>query len=146
MNFPKIIKRFSTGLIFSFIFFNINPRLSEVKANNKVIPANENDLEFYRRMGITYICTASAKGNDLDFEKSLVVASNLFSTVIAQKHGGIIKEGKKKEQKLTPKTLQNSVLFQLVGGALNFCPDNVPKEMEKEFMNQLKKLQELDKK
>ena len=146
MIFPQLLKILSAPLIFSVIFFNLNPKLGELKASNKTIPADEKDLELYRKMGITYICTASMKGNDLEFEKSLVVASNLFSTVVQQKHGGFIKEGKKKEQKLDPKTLQNSVVFQLVGGALNYCPNNVPKEMEKEFKNQLKRIEELNKK
>ena len=146
MIFSQLLKILSAPLIFSVIFFNLNPKLGELKASNKTIPADEKDLELYRKMGITYICTASMKGNDLEFEKSLVVASNLFSTVVQQKHGGFIKEGKKKEQKLDPKTLQNSVVFQLVGGALNYCPNNVPKEMEKEFKNQLKRIEELNKK
>ena len=146
MNFSQLLKILSAPLIFSVIFFNLNPKLGELKASNKTIPADEKDLELYRKMGITYICTASMKGNDLEFEKSLVVASNLFSTVVQQKHGWFIKEGKKKEQKLDPKTLQNSVVFQLVGGALNYCPNNVPKEMEKEFKNQLKRIEELNKK
>ena len=145
MIFSQLLKILSAPLIFSVIFFNLNPKLGELKASNKTIPADEKDLELYRKMGITYICTASMKGNDLEFEKSLVVASNLFSTVVQQKHGGFIKEGKKKEQKLDPKVLQNSVMFQLVGGALNYCPDNVPKEMEKEFENQLKRIKELNK-
>ena len=146
MTLPKIFKILFIPLIFSVIFFNFDTQSNEVKARNKIIPADEKDLELYRRMGITYICTASMNGKDLDYEKSLVVASNLFSTVVQQKHGGFIKEGKKKEQKLDPKTLQNSVVFQLVGGTLNYCPDNVPKEMEKDFKDQIKKIQELNKK
>ena len=145
MKIPKLLKILSAPLIFSVLLFNIDPKLGEVKASNKTKPADEQDLELYRRMWITYICTASMKGSELDFEKSLVVASNLFSTVVQQKHVGFIKDGKKKEQKLDPKLLQNSVMFQLVGGALNYCPDNVPKEMEKEFENQVKKIKELNK-
>jgi len=146
MKFLQFLKKISTPVIFLLIFFNINPKLIEVKASNKIIAANEKDLELYRSMGITYICTASAKGTDLDFEKSLVVASNLFSTVVQQKHGGSIKEGKNKEQKIDPRVLQNNVMLQLVGGALSFCPDNVPSEMEKEFKNQLEKIKKLNKK
>ena len=97
-------------------------------------------------MGITYLCTTSAKGTDADFEKSLVVATNLFSTVMQQKHGGFIKEGKKKQQKLEARSLQNNIMFQLVGGAINYCPNNVPEVMEKEFRNQVKKIQESNKK
>jgi len=136
----------STPFIFLAILFNINPKLSEVRASNKIIPANDKDLDLYRNMGITYLCSSSAKGTDSDFEKSLVVATNLFSTVIQQKHGGFIKEGKKKEQKLKPRTLQNNIMFQLVGGALNYCPVNVPEAIGKEFRNQYKKIGELNKK
>ena len=143
--FP-IFRRLSIPFIFLAITFNIQPKLSEARASINVNPANEKDLNLYRSMGITYICTTSAKGNDSNFEKSLVVAANLFSTVIQQKHGGYIKEGKKKQLKVDPKLLQNNVAFQLVGGAMNYCPDNVPKAMEKEFRNQYKKMQESNKK
>ena len=146
MHYSSILKRLSTPFIFMAILLSINPKLSEVRASNKKIPANETDLDLYRNMGITYLCSTSAKGTDSDFEKSLVVATNLFSTVIQQKHGGFIKEGKKKEQKVDPRLLQNNIMFQLVGGALNYCPVNVPEAMEKEFKNQYKKIQELDKK
>ena len=146
MHYFRIFRRLSIPFFFLTILFNINPKLSEVKASNKTFPANEKDLDLYRSMGITYMCTNSAKGTDADFEKSLVVAANLFSTVIDQKHGGFIKEGKKKEQKIDARLLQNNIFFQLVGGALSFCPDNVPESMEKEFRNQYEKIQELNKK
>ena len=146
MHYLRISRRLSIPFIFLTILFNINPKLSEIKASNKIVPANEKDLDLYRSMGITYMCTNSAKGTDADFEKSLVVAANLFSTVIDQKHGGFIKEGKKKEQKIDARLLQNNIFFQLVGGALSYCPDNVPKSMEEEFRNQYEKIQELNKK
>ena len=146
MQFSLILRRLSIPFIFLGILFSINPKLSEVRASNKIIPANEKDLDLYRSMGITYLCTTSAKGTDADFERSLVVAANLFTTVMQQKHGGLIKEGKKKQQKLEAKLLQNNIMFQLVGGALNYCPKNVPDFMEKEFRNQVKKIQESNKK
>ena len=141
-----IFRSLSISFFFLTILFNINPKLSEAKASNKIVAANEKDLDLYRSMGITYMCTNSAKGTDADFEKSLVVAANLFSTVIDQKPGGFIKEGKKKEQKIDARLLQNNIFFQLVGGALSYCPDNVPESMKKEFKNQYEKIQELNKK
>ena len=146
MHYFRNFRKLSTSFIFLAILFNINPKLIEVRASNKIIPANDKDLDLYRNMGITYLCSSSAKGTDSDFEKSLVVATNLFSTVIQQKHGGFIKEGKKKEQKLKPRILQNNIMFQLVGGALNYCPVNVPEAIGKEFRNQYKKIGELNKK
>ena len=112
MKIPKLLKILSAPLIFSVLLFNIDPKLGEVKASNKTKPADEQDLELYRRMGITYICTASMKGSELDFEKSLVVASNLFSTVVQQKHGGFIKEGKIIEslRNCLPKNIESLIL------------------------------------
>ena len=146
MHFFMNFRRLSTPFLFLAILFNINPKLSEVRASNKIIPANDKDLDLYRNMGITYLCSSSAKGTDSDFEKSLVVATNLFSTVIQQKHGGFIKEGKKKEQKPKPRTLQNNIMFQLIGGALAYCPVNVPESMGENFINQYKNIEELNKK
>ena len=146
MHYFLNFKRLSTPFLFLAILLNINPKLSEVRANNKIIPANDKDLNLYENMGVSYLCSTSENGTDSEFEKSLVVAANLFSTVIQQKHGGFIKEGKKKEQKLKPRTLQNNIMFQLVGGALNYCPVNVPEAIGKEFRNQYKKIGELNKK
>ena len=146
MNFINKFKSLSVPFFFLAILFNISPKLCEARASNKIIPANDKDLDLYRSMGITYLCTTSTKGTDADFEKSLVVATNLFSTVMQQKHGGFIKEGKKKQQKLEARSLQNNIMLQLVGGAINYCPNNVPAEMEKEFRNQVKKIQESNKK
>ena len=146
MYHSHLFKRLSISLIFLTVLFHINPKLSEAKAKNKIIPANDKDLDLYRSMGITYLCSTSAKGTDADFDKSLVVATNLFSTVMQQKHGGYIKEGKKKQQKIEPRALQNNIMFQLVGGALNYCPNNVPKAMEEEFKNSVKRIQESNKK
>ena len=146
MHYAHIFRRLSIPFLFLSILFNINPKLNEVRASSKTIPANDKDIELYRNMGITYICSASVKGNESDFEQSLIVAANLFSTVIQQKHGGFIKEGKNKKQQIDPKVLQGNIAFQLVGGALNVCPNSVPKEIENEFRNQYKKIQESDKK
>ena len=146
MHYAHIFRRLSIPFLLLSILFNINPKFNEVRASNNTIPANDKDIDLYRNMGITYICSASAKGNESDFEQSLVVAANLFSTVIQQKHGGFIKEGKNKQQKIEARTLQNNIMFQLVGGALSFCPTSVPEKMEKEFKNSVKKIQELQKK
>ena len=145
MPFFHKFRRLSIPFFFLTILLNINPNSSELRASNKIIPANEKDLELYKSMGITYMCTISSKGTDADYEKSLIVATNLFSTVVEQKHGGFIKEGKNKEQKVDPRLLQKNIMFQLVGGTLNYCPDNVPESMEKDFKDQYEIIQKLNK-
>ena len=77
MHYFLNFKRLSTPFLFLAILLNINPKLSEVRANNKIIPANDKDLNLYENMGVSYLCSTSENGTDSEFEKSLVVATNL---------------------------------------------------------------------
>ena len=90
-------------------------------------------------------CDWESSKNDLDFPKTLNVASATFASVVSQKHGGKIIE-KKKEQTVDMKQLQFIASLQLVESALQVCPDNVPEKIEKQFKietERLKKLQGL---
>jgi len=96
-------------------------------------------------MGVSFLCNATRKGFDLDFPKTLNVASATFASVVSQKHAGKIIEGKK-EQKVDMKQLQFIASLQLVESALQVCPDNVPEKIEKQFKietERIKKLQGL---
>ena len=147
MKFSKLLKILSTPLIISTVFFNLNPELNEVKSNNKTIPADANDLALYQGMGITYVCSATRKGMDIDFTKSLSVASTTFVTVILRKHGGLILEKKnEKEQKVDPNTLYQNISFRLIGGAIDVCPNSVPEKVAKDFKTEFKRIQKLKKK
>ena len=141
----KISKFFAISLIFSSFLFEINNEFNYVSANIKNSPANKNDLDLYHGMGVSFLCNATRKGFDLDFPKTLNVASATFASVVAQKHGGKIIE-KKKAQKVDMKKLQFIASLQLVESALKICPENVPEKIEKEFKietERLKKLQGL---
>ena len=141
----KISKIFAISLIFSSLFFDINSKFNNVHAKTKNLPANKNDLDLYHGMGVSFLCNATRKGFDLDFPKTLSVASATFASVVSQKHGGKIIE-KKKEQTVDMKQLQFVASLQLVESALKVCPDNVPEKVEKQFKietDRLKKLQGL---
>ena len=141
----KISKIFVIPLIFSSFLFAINNESNNVNANVKNSPANKNDLDLYHGMGVSFLCNATRKGFDLDFPKTLNVASTTFASVVSQKHGGKIIE-RKKEQTVDMKQLQFIASLQLVESALQVCPDNVPEKIEKQFKietERLKKLQEM---
>ena len=70
----KISKIFAIPLIFSSFLFHTNNEFNKVHANIKNLPANKNDL---------------------DFTKTLSVASATFTSVVSQKHEGKIIEGKR---------------------------------------------------
>ena len=144
----KISKIFAIPLIFSSFLFGINDESKNVKANVKISPANKNDLDLYHGMGVSFLCNATRKGFDLDFPKTLNVASATFASVVSQKHGGKIIE-RKKEQTVDIKQLQFLATLQLIESALKVCPDNVPEKIEKQFKietERLKKLQGLENK
>ena len=141
----KISKIFAIPLIFSSLLFDINNKFNNAYANTKNSPANKNDLDLYHGMGVSFLCNATREGLDLDFPKTLSVASATFASVVSQKHGGKIIE-KKKEQTVDMKQLQFIASLQLVESALQVCPDNVPEKVEREFKietERLKKLQGL---
>tara|TARA_B100000886_G_scaffold68168_1_gene42968 strand:+ start:399 stop:803 length:405 start_codon:yes stop_codon:yes gene_type:complete len=132
-------------LIFSSLLFDINNQSINVNANVKISPANKNDLDLYHGMGVSFLCNATRKGFDLDFPKTLNVASSTFASVVSQKHGGKIID-RKKEQTVDLKQLQFIASLQLVESALKVCPDNVPEKIKKQYKietERLKKLQGL---
>ena len=140
----KITRVFVIPLIFSFFLFDINKN-NNASANVKNSPANKNDLDLYHGMGVSFLCNATRKGFDLDFPKTLNVASATFASVVSQKHGGKIIE-RKKAQTVDIKKLQFIASLQLVESALQVCPENVPEKVEKQFKiesDRLKKLQGL---
>ena len=138
----KISRIFAIPLIFSSLFFDINNKSNNIYANIKNSPANKNDLDLYHGMGVSFLCNATRKGFDLDFPKTLNVASATFASVVAQKHGGKIIE-KKKEQTVNIKQLQFIASLQLIESALQVCPDNVPEKVEKQYKIETERLKKL---
>ena len=144
MFIPKSLKIFSFSILFTIFQLNIISGLKTVRANTKEVAANFNDLALYEGMGTSYVCGASKKGIDLEFRKSLHVASSTFVTVVMKKHNSMIIDSKsKKEQKIDPEVLYTNVSFRLIGRALDACPDSVPKKTKTEFERELKRIQKL---
>ena len=138
----RILKLLGISLIFPFVFFGINLTNKIAKAEKSSIPASEKDLFLYRQMGASYLCIASKV--EVDFNKSLGIASATFANVIVGKHGGAIKElGNKK---LDEKKLYNAGTFQIVGSALNICPESIPKNIKNDYEKRLKQFVKKSKK
>ena len=132
----KILKSLGISIIIPFIFFEINTIAKQIKAEKNLIAASEKDLFLYRQMGASYLCIASKA--EVDFNKGLGIASATFANVIIGKHGGAIKElGSKK---LDEKKLYNAGTFQIVGSALNICPESIPKNIKNDYEKRLKQL------
>ena len=132
----RILKFLGISLSLSFCFFDINNINKQIKAEQNFTAASEKDIFLYRQMGASYLCIASKA--EVDFNKGLGIASATFANVIIGKHGGAIKElGNKK---LDEKKLYNAGTFQIVGSALNICPESIPKNIKNDYDKKLKHL------
>ena len=132
----RILKWVVISLTILFPIFEINKINRPIKAETKLTAASEKDLFLYRQMGASYLCIASKA--EVDFNKGLGVASATFANVIVGKHGGVIKE--LGNEKLDEKKLYNAGTFQIVGSALNICPESIPDKIKKDYEKRLKEL------
>ena len=136
LNPKRFLKLLSIGIILSFSLSEINSLNKQIKAEQNVIAASEKDIFLYRQMGASYLCIASKA--EVDFNKGLGIASATFANVIIGKHGGTIKE--LGNEKLDEKKLYNAGTFQIVGSALNICPESIPKNIKNDYDKKLKQL------
>ena len=132
----KILKWVGVSLTLLFPIIEINTINKQIKAETKLTAASEKDLFLYRQMGASYLCIASKA--EVDFNKGLGVASATFANVILGKHGGVIKE--LGSEKLDEKKLYNAGTFQIVGSALNICPESIPKKIKTDYEKRLNEL------
>ena len=138
----KILKLLGISLFIPFTLFELNTINKQTKAQENLSAASEKDLFLYRQMGASYLCIASKA--EVDFNKGLGIASATFANVIIGKHGGVIKD--LGNEKLDEKRLYNAGTFQIVGSALNICPDSIPKKIKKEYEKKVKEFKKKSKK
>ena len=138
----KILKLLSFSLFLSFTFFEINIINKQLKAEKNLDAASEKDLFLYRQMGASYLCIASKA--EVDFKKGLGIASATFANVIIGKHGGAIKE--LGNEKIDEKKIYNAATFQIIGSALNICPESIPNNIKSSYEKRLKQLAKENKK
>ena len=136
----KILKLLGISLFLSFTFFEINIINKQLKAEKNLVAATEKDIFLYRQMGASYLCIASKA--EVDFSKGLGIASATFANVIIGKHDGFIEE--LGDEKLNQKRLYNAGTFQILGSAINICPESIPKKIKNDYKKKLNQL--IDKK
>jgi len=130
------LKFFGISLLLSFSLFEINSINNQIKAEKNLVAATEKDIFLYRQMGASYLCIASKA--KVDFNKGLGIASATFANVISGKHGGVIQA--LGDEKLNEQRLYNAGTFQIVGSALNICPESIPKEIKNDYEKRVKQL------
>jgi len=127
LNYLKLFKVLFFPICLVGFFLDINLFNQEIYANNRLKPAEEEDLFLYKSMGASYLCIASKAG--IDFPKAIGVATATYVQVLEGKHGGLIKE--LGDTKIEREKLFVGAEFQIVETAIKFCPDSIPEDITK---------------
>ena len=130
----KVLYFINLPLLLLLSFFEINILNKEFKAEKKLIAATEKDLYLYKGMGASYLCIATNAG--IEFPKALGVATATYVQVIEGKHSGLIQQ--LGDKKLKREKLFAGAEFQIVTTAIQYCPENVPKDVTKKVNKILK--------
>ena len=109
---------------------------SSINNEIKFIPASKEQMNLYRQIGVSYLCLA--RQAKVEFPQAISIASNNFVLLVSKKHGGLIQEIG--DKKLTNDQIYQGSYLQLIEGAIQLCPDQVPEEDKTKFSKALEKL------
>ena len=99
---------------------------SQDEANVENNPATADDIFLYRGIGSSFICNARSAG--VEFPTAVGVSAATYAQVLSGHHGGYVASAGNK--KLTNKQLFSGAEFQVVTGALQYCPEHVPDDVK----------------
>jgi len=94
--------------------------------NKKEAPANDDDIFLYRGIGASFLCNARSAG--VEFPKAVGIAAATYAQVLNGRHGGFVSSAG--DNKLTNKQLFAGAEFQVITGALQYCPKEVPDDVK----------------
>ena len=136
----KLVSIITTPLILSSLFIGIGSSSRKLLAETTLSPATYEELARYEWMGINYVCIAREMQftrflwfkQRFPFEKALSVATSTFVNTVLAHHGGLI-EDKEEAIAIDPNRLYENGSFMILGGAIQYCPDLVPKKSKTQF-------------
>ena len=111
--------------------------LAQGAAKPQSKPASDSDIFLYRGMGSSYVCNARTAG--VEFPKAVGIAAATYVQLLNGRHGGLVASTGNK--KLTNEQLFAGAEFQIITGALQFCPDKVPADVKTKVEEAIKKQQ-----
>ena len=89
----------------------------------------------YRGVGSSYVCNARAA--KVEFPKAVGIAAATYVQLLNGRHGGKVESAG--SQKLTNEQLFAGAEFQIITGAMQFCPDEVPADVKSKVEAAIKK-------
>ena len=103
--------------------------------DKKQVPATDDDIFLYRGIGASFLC--NARSAEIEFPKAVGIAAATYAQVLNGRHGGIVASAG--DKKLTSKQLFAGAEFQVITGALQFCPKQVPEDVKEKVQAAIEK-------
>ena len=125
----------SAPLLLLPLLFSGSVAMAQSSGKAPSAPASNDDIFLYRGMGSSYVCNARAA--KVEFPKAVGIAAATYVQLLNGRHGGLVASTGNK--KLTNEQLFAGAEFQIITGALQFCPDMVPADVKSKVEEALKK-------
>ena len=110
---------------------------SSTSSRAPTVAASNEDLFLYRGIGSSFVCNGRAAG--LPFPKAVGIAASTYAQIINGRHGGFVASAG--TNKLTTKQLFSGAEFQIITGAIQYCPKEVPEDVKAKIEEAVKKQQ-----
>ena len=120
------------SLIASALFLGVHASISAhanaqtSKPNQK--PANNEDIVTYVNISIATFC--EARGQKVDFQKSMAIAVAAQGYPIFSKHGGLVPGSTKP---LEERKFIGNASYMVMAGSMQFCPKMIPAAEKAKF-------------
>ena len=102
------------------------------------VAASNEDIFLYRGALSSYVCNARAA--DVAFPKAVGIAAATYAQLLTGRHGGLVASAG--TTKLSTKQLFAGAEFQIITGALQYCPKAVPEDVKAKVEEAVKKQQD----
>ncbi len=104
------------------------------KGKQKIKPASDEQIFLYRGIGSSYVCNARTAG--IEFPKAVGISAATYVQLLNGRHDGRVASAGKK--KLSNKQLFSGAEFQIITGALQYCPKDVPDDVREKVEEVIK--------
>ena len=108
---------------------------AQAQQANAAKPAGQEDILLYRGVGSSYVCNARAA--KVEFPKAVGIAAATYVQLLNGRHGGKVESAG--NEKLTNEQLFAGAEFQVITGAMQYCPDEVPADVKSKVEAAIKK-------
>ena len=123
-----LIRSLIASALFIGAHVSISAPANAQKSKTKQKPASKEEVLTYVNISIATFC--EARGQNIDFQKSMLVAVAAQGYPIFSKHGGLVPGSTKP---LEEKQFIGNASYMVMAGSMEMCPKMIPADQKAKF-------------